>query len=228
MRRIALLALLAVVGGVAPAGGAPRSDLLATARSYRAGVERMLPLYEKDLRTATEQLDQQVDRYARRLASRAEVEDAARRAATARAELEQARTDIARAAALIADIEMHQQLAALAPPPRGTVLTTKALIRFDGTRRWTLGDLSQVRAFFVRRFGHALPISALGQTPLHDRLGYDHHDAVDVALHPDSPEGRALLDYLREAGIPFLAYRGPVAGAATGAHVHIGLASIRF
>ncbi len=228
VRSVALVSLLSALLAVAPAGAAPRSELLGAARSYRAGVERLLPLYEKDLKTATELLDQQVDRYARRLVSRAEVEDAARRTAAARAELVQVRADIARATALIADIEMQQQLAALAPPPRGAVLTTKTLIRFDGTRRWTLGGLSQVTAFFTQRFGRPLPISALGQTPIHDRLGYDHHDAVDVALHPDSPEGRALLDYLRAAGIPFLAYRGPVAGAATGAHVHIGPASIRF
>ena len=56
-------------------------------------------------------------------------------------------------------------------------------------------------------------MSALGQTPTHDRLGFDHRNAVDVAVHPDSVEGRALLDHLRDQGIPFLAFRGPVARA---------------
>jgi hypothetical protein len=45
---------------------------------------------------------------------------------------------------------------------------------------------------------------------------------MDVAVHPDNCEGRALMEYLRRAGIPFLAFRNKVAGSATGAHIHIG------
>ena len=48
-----------------------------------------------------------------------------------------------------------------------------------------------------------------------------------MALHPDSNEGRALLLYLRQAGIPFIAVRNAVSGAATGAHIHIGHPSVR-
>jgi hypothetical protein len=48
-----------------------------------------------------------------------------------------------------------------------------------------------------------------------------------VALHPDSAEGRALMDYLRRRGIPFLAFRGARAGVATGAHIHVGEPSER-
>jgi hypothetical protein len=70
-------------------------------------------------------------------------------------------------------------------------------------------------------------VSAFGQTPLHDRLGFDHRNAVDVAVHPDSVEGQALMAWLREHGVSFLAFRGPVAGEATGAHVHVGEPSPR-
>jgi hypothetical protein len=70
-------------------------------------------------------------------------------------------------------------------------------------------------------------VSALGQTALHDRLGFDHRNAADVAVHPDTVEGRALLDYLRAEGIPFLEFRGPRRGVSTGAHVHVGAASPR-
>ena len=66
--------------------------------------------------------------------------------------------------------------------------------------------------FFAERFGHPLPVSALGQTAAHDRLGFDHRNAIDVAVHPDSPEGRALMRYLRGHGIPFLAFRGAQRG----------------
>ena len=55
----------------------------------------------------------------------------------------------------------------------------------------------------------------------------DHRHALDVAVHPDSEEGRALIEYLERHGIPFLAFRGFVPGASTGAHVHVGRVSAR-
>jgi hypothetical protein len=70
-------------------------------------------------------------------------------------------------------------------------------------------------------------VSALGQTATHDRMRFDHRDAIDVALHPDSPEGKALIDHLRRSGIPFIAFRNAAAGASTGAHIHIGRPSHR-
>ncbi|MGH9825308.1 MAG: hypothetical protein ACREDR_18920, partial [Blastocatellia bacterium] len=53
------------------------------------------------------------------------------------------------------------------------------------------------------------------------------HDAMDVAVQPDSPRGEALMEYLRKAGIPFIAFRHAVPGSATGAHIHIGKPSHR-
>ena len=95
-------------------------------------------------------------------------------------------------------------------------------IRFNGGASWSLADAGKIEKFFSQTFGHALPISAFGQTATHDRLRFDHRNAMDVALHPDSKEGQTLLSYLRQAGIPFIAFRNAVAGAATGAHIHIG------
>jgi hypothetical protein len=79
----------------------------------------------------------------------------------------------------------------------------------------------------LTRFGRALPISALGQTALHDRLGFDHRNAIDLAVHPDSPEGRALMEHLRAQGIPFIAAWGAIPGSASGAHIHVGQPSPR-
>ncbi len=62
----------------------------------------------------------------------------------------------------------------------------------------------------------------MGQTEVHTRLGLDHRHAVDLALHPDSVEGRLVMAWLRERGISFLAYRAAQNGAATGAHIHVG------
>ncbi len=124
--------------------------------------------------------------------------------------------------ALVADAEAAREIAALPVPAPGETQEAPALIRFAGVGRWSLAALPALERFFGGRFGHALPISALGQSTAHDRLGFDHRNALDVAVHPDSVEGRALMDYLRSNGIPFLAFRAPRAGVATGAHIHVG------
>jgi hypothetical protein len=84
-----------------------------------------------------------------------------------------------------------------------------------------------IKSFFISKFGRTLPVSAFGQTRLHDRLGFDHRNGIDVALSPDSTEGRAVLDRLRGLGVPFIAFRRAVPGVATGAHIHVGKPSPR-
>ena len=84
-----------------------------------------------------------------------------------------------------------------------------------------------IKRLIISQFGRTLPISAFGQTGFHDRLRFDHRNAVDVALHPDSPGGRVLLNKLRIMGVPFIAFRHAVPGIATGAHIHVGKPSKR-
>src|SRR5438445_93183 len=75
---------------------------------------------------------------------------------------------------------------------------------------------------FEKQFGKPLPVSAMGETAVHRSLGFDHRGRVDVAIHPDQPEGRWLLEYLVEKHIPYFAFRQAVPGKATGAHIHLG------
>jgi hypothetical protein len=84
-----------------------------------------------------------------------------------------------------------------------------------------------VKNFLLSKFGRTLPISAFGQTGLHSQLGFDHRKSVDVALHPDSAEGRMLLSTLRSFGVPFIAFRRAIPGIATGPHIHVGNPSPR-
>src|SRR5262249_22964969 len=152
----------------------------------------------------------------------ADVDAAERALADARASAGRTRAAILEADAVVDDAEAARELAALPAPSPGETQERVSLIRFAGGARWSLAGLPVLERFFARRFGHALPISALGQTRAHDRLGFDHRQALDVAVHPDSMEGRALIDYLRGQGIPFLAFRAARAGIATGAHIHVG------
>ena len=104
---------------------------------------------------------------------------------------------------------------------------TADLKRFNGASKWSLREAPRVQRYFNEAFGRRLPVTAMGQSATHHRLGFDHHDAMDVAIHPDSTEGKALIDHLRKAGIPFIAFRNAVPGASTGPHIHIGRPSGR-
>lgn len=128
----------------------------------------------------------------------------------------------------MAEATTARALTSLPPLGPGGYEQSVDLIRYDGPAAWSRKpDTARLRQFFAARFGQPLPVSAFGQTPPHDRMGFDHKDALDVAVHPDSPEGRALMDYLRAARISFIASWGAVPGSASGAHIHVGQPSPR-
>ena len=91
----------------------------------------------------------------------------------------------------------------------------------DGT--FIYAAYAKVEVAFRERFGKPMPVSAMGETAVHRAMGFDHRGRVDVAINPDQPEGVWLV----ENRIPFFAFRGPVPGKATGAHIHIGPMSTR-
>ena len=96
-----------------------------------------------------------------------------------------------------------------------------------GSGRWSISDSARVEKFYLNKFGRRLPLSTLGQSDLHTRWGYDHRQGMDVGLHPDSREGKALIEFLRSEEIPFLTFREAVPGVATGPHIHVGNPSRR-
>lgn len=93
--------------------------------------------------------------------------------------------------------------------------------------RWSIKEATKIKQFFLEKFNKPLPLSAFGQSDLHTRWGLDHRNGMDVNLHPDSVEGRALIAFLRAESIPFLVFRGPIPGVATGPHIHVGNRSPR-
>ena len=213
----------------APASlGKQATELLAALKDYRQSLEHLLALQEQALASATDRREQRRDLYDRGVISRREFEESERTFSTARQSVEDTRQAIEAADHATVEARTAGTLASLSPLPPGGYQRTAALIRYNGPARWSLrSDVPRLQQFFAARFGRPLPVSAFGQTPLHDRMGFDHHDALDVAVHPDSPEGRALMDYLRGAGIPFIAAWGAVPGSTSGAHIHVGQPSPR-
>ncbi|MEO8595404.1 MAG: hypothetical protein ABI759_18935 [Candidatus Solibacter sp.] len=100
--------------------------------------------------------------------------------------------------------------------------------RYDGDGVFNMGTFSRVESEFEKHFGKAMPVSAMGETNVHKSLGFDHRGRVDVAIHPDQPEGQWLLEYLVDNHIPYFAFRHAVPGKATGAHIHLGPISTRY
>jgi len=94
--------------------------------------------------------------------------------------------------------------------------------RYDGSGVFLPSQLEVISLAFERQFHYPLPISARGETALHRSFGFDHRGRVDVALHPDTQEGRWLRRLLEQMHIPYFAFRGAVPRKSTGAHIHIG------
>ena len=141
--------------------------------------------------------------------------------------IQEARRMLAETDLALAEATMGDELERLPPLAVNEFSETERLSRFNGGSSWSLKETPKIEKYFSQAFGHNLPISAYGQTRTHDRMGFNHRNALDVALHPDSAEGRALIEHLRGSGIPFVAFKNAVPGSATGPHIHIGKSSLR-
>lgn len=133
-------------------------------------------------------------------------------------------------------VQLLHELAQMAEAERRLELNAHAMaasdlknvmIRFGGNGLFSLNDLPMISTEFEKRFHSPLPVSARGQTLVHQSMGLDHRNRVDIALNPDSAEGVWLRQLLERLKIPYLAFRAALAGAATAPHIHIGLESTR-
>lgn len=194
---------------------------------YRATLGPVLAFYERELARQTELAAARQDLYERGAMTEADVRQGKRALAAAQKDVDEQRRAITDADRMMGESRMAD-VARARPLARGQYEEIAGLVRFAGVAEWALAvDTAKLQRFFQERFGRALPISAFGQTALHDRMGFDHRNALDVALHPDSPEGRALMTYLVKSGIPFIAAWGTVPGQTSGAHIHVGQPSPR-
>jgi hypothetical protein len=204
-----------------------RADVIQKIKETRAGAEKLLTLHETERLRFTELYEQRREQYYTGLISRNEVLQAENALAEAMLRVDEDKRWLAETDMALTEYSMRDDLLRLPTLAIGGYSESNTLLRFNGGAAWSLVDSSKIENFFTQTFGRAMPISAFGQTATHDRLRFDHRNAIDVALHPDSREGQTLLSYLRQAGIPFIAFRNAVPGAATGAHIHIGKPSPR-
>jgi hypothetical protein len=204
------------------------ADVAEATMKYRAALERVLAIYERELARRSDLTELRQDLYERGVLSKREFEDGQRALADAQKNVDDTRRAIIESDRMLTEARVAEALARLRPLERGGYEETSGLVRYSGLSDWSLADgVPKLQKWFTARFGRSLPVSALGQSALHDRMGFDHRNALDVALYPDSPEGRALMEYLRSVGIPFIAAWGPIPGSASGAHIHVGQPSLK-
>lgn len=109
-----------------------------------------------------------------------------------------------------------------------TDFTMHSMVHYEGDGAILANkDLRTLESSYEHRFGKPLPISADGQTAVHNALGFDHKGRVDVAVNPSEPEGIWLRHYLEAKRVPYYAFLRAVPGQATGAHIHIGPGSTK-
>ncbi|MDQ5844010.1 MAG: hypothetical protein M3539_01790 [Acidobacteriota bacterium] len=208
-----------------------REQFIKATNDYKESLEKLRASYEKTVTKAEERLAQSKELFAQGLLAKKEVEAGELAVAEANDKVNEVKLRIATADTQIAqtllEAEAEKHLAK-SKVPKGGMLRTAAYIRYNGGATWVLGDAWKVQRFYLEAFKKQLPIAVFGQGAIHDRWRLDHRNSIDVSLHPDGPEGQALLNFLRINGIPFLAFRAAIPGTATGPHIHIGRPSHRY
>lgn len=209
-----------------------REEFIKATNEYQGLLKKQLPGLERNVARAQEQSTKTSQLFAEGLVSRKDLEASELALTEAKVKINEINQAIVNADSRIADTlleaEAGAKIAKSKPLAKGSLVRTAAMIRYNGGAAWALSDAWKVQRFFQDAFKKPLPVAVFGQGSIHDRWRLDHHNAMDVSLHPDGPEGQALLGFLRANGIPFLAFREAIPGTATGPHVHIGRPSHRY
>lgn len=209
-----------------------REEFVKATSEYKASLTKLLTIYEGNVKKAEEKLELSRTLLAEGLISKLQVEENERAVAADKAKVEETRRQMSNAdeqvAGIFAETAAEQQLAKNLRLARQSLVRTASFTRYIGAGGWGLSDAWKVQRFFSDTFNKPLPIAVFGQGPIHDRWRLDHRNAMDIQLHPDGAEGRALLGFLQKNGIPYLAFRSAIPGTATGPHIHIGRPSHRY
>ena len=209
-----------------------REEYVKATNEYKASLGKLLPYYENDVKKAEANLEKSKNLLAEGLIPKKQVEENERELAVAKQKIAETNRALTSAdqqiAAVLVEAAANDEIAKNLRLAKQSLVRTAAFTRYTGAGGWNLSEAWKVQRFFSDTFSKQLPIAVFGQGAIHDRWRLDHRNAMDIQLHPDGPEGRALLDFLQKNGIPYLAFRSAIPGTATGPHIHIGRPSHRY
>ena len=209
-----------------------REEFISATNEYKASLAKLLPFYENDVKKAEAKLEQSKKLLAEGLIPKSQLEENERSLAAAQQKVAETNRAMTGAddqiAGVLVEAAANDEIAKNLRLAKQSLVRTAAFTRYTGAGGWNLSDAWKIQRFFTDTFKKQLPIAVFGQGAIHDRWRLDHHNAMDIQLHPDGPEGRALLEFLQKNGIPYLAFREAIPGTATGPHIHIGRPSHRY
>ena len=209
-----------------------REDFVNATNEYKSSLAKLLAIYENNVQKAEEKLDQSRKLFADGLIARTQVEQSEQTLAAEKEKLAEGRRQMTNAdeqiAAVLVETAADEEISKSLQLARQKLVRTTAFVRYSGAPGWNLGEAWKIQRFFSDRFGKPLPVAVFGQGAIHERWRLDHRNAMDISLHPDGPEGRAVLEFLEKNGIPYSAFRTAIPGTATGPHIHIGRPSHRY
>ena len=209
-----------------------REEFIKATNEYKASLGRLLPLYESEVKRTEEKLEQSKKLLADGLISRVQVEENERALVIAKEKVAETNRQLASAeaqiAGVLAETAANEEIAKNLSLAKQRLVRTSSFTRYTGAGGWSIGEAWKIQRFFSDTFKRQLPIAVFGQGAIHDRWRLDHRNAMDIQLHPDGVEGRALLEFLQKNGVPYLAFRSAIPGTATGPHIHIGRPSHRY
>lgn len=209
-----------------------REEFIKATNDYKTSLGKLLAIYEGNVKRAEEKLELSKKLLAEGLVAKTQVDENERALAAEKEKVAATRHQMTQAdeqiAAVLVETAANEQIAKDIRLARQRLVRTAAFMRFTGAPGWSLGEAWKIQRFFSDTFNRQLPVAVFGQGAIHDRWRLDHRNAMDISLHPDSQEGRALLSYMQKNGIPYLAFRSAIPGTATGPHIHIGRPSNRY
>ncbi len=195
---------------------------LAKVNETRDKNQKLLTAYEREQSQLRSEVIKRRKLYRDGQIPQAEVLEAEQSFVTMLRRIQNTRNLVAESDMVIAEATVKDELQRMPELAVNGSSESEKLVRFNGATPWSIKYVSNVEKFYSKTFGRNLPITAMGQTATHNQMRFDHRDAMDVGLNPDSVEGKALINHLRRSGIPFIAFRHAVPGASTGPHIHIG------
>ena len=209
-----------------------REEFVKATNDYKASLEKLVTIYEGNVKKAEEKVEVSKKLLADGLIARTQVEDNEHTLAVEKQKVAEVRRQMSNADAQIAGVlvetEADEEIAKNLKLAKQGLIRTSSFTRYTGSVGWNLTDAWKIQRFFSDTFNKQLPIAVFGQGAIHDRWRLDHHNAMDIQLHPDGVEGQALLNFLQKNGIPYSAFRAAIPGTATGPHIHIGRPSHRY
>lgn len=209
-----------------------RDEYIKATQEYKTSLEKLLTIFQANVTRAEEKLTSSTKLYEEGLISKTELENLEAAVKTEKAKVAETQKQMSTADAQIAGVlveaQADEQIAKNLALAKNRLVRTTSFTRYSGTGAWLISEAWKVQRFFSDTFNKPLPIAVFGQGAIHDRWRLDHRNAMDIQLHPDQPEGQALLNFLQKNGIPYLAFRSAIPGTATGPHIHIGRPSHRY